>query len=149
MELRAANTLEAAGARTERVAAARRARVTGHSESSQQLASLGEGSRVGRSELVSGAAVGKGIIQLLFLVIHGVVLWVLVPLGTVAWALGSPWLVGRHVSLGKFLGWLDLNFSASLVRGLLSPGFRGTSLTWVSPREMRSVTHRVGFLDLF
>lgn len=77
---------------------------------------------------------------------RGVLLWIVVPLAFVCWLLAAIPLRRRGVTLGKFLGWVDLNLVAFLGRTILRPIVR-TPLDWVPASEMPEVTHRLRFQD--
>ena len=55
------------------------------------------------------------------LLVRGVLLWVVVPLAVASWLLLAIVLRRRGVTLGKFLGWVDLNLVAFLGRTILRP----------------------------
>jgi len=80
------------------------------------------------------------------LLVRGVLLWIVVPLAFVCWLLLAIPLHRRGVTLGKFLGWVDLNLVALLGRTILRPIVR-TSKSWVPVSAMPEVTHRLRFLD--
>jgi hypothetical protein len=80
------------------------------------------------------------------LLVRGVLLWIVVPLAFVCWLLLAIPLRRRGVTLGKLLGWVDLNLVAFLGRTILRPLVR-TPSNWVSAREMHEVTHRLRFQD--
>jgi len=82
---------------------------------------------------------------LVLMVIRGIALWLLVPIGFFVWILVSPWLVPRAVGLSKFVGWIDLNFAAFLQRVILRPFFATLSLPWVPFRDACNLRHRVSF----
>ena len=82
------------------------------------------------------------------MVARSLLLWLLVPLGFLAWVIGLVWFLRKHVSLGQFLGWLDLNLVIALLHGLprrLAPEGR---YHWVPFAGMRTA-HRIGLLDLY
>jgi hypothetical protein len=81
------------------------------------------------------------------LLVRGLLLWLLVPLALLVWVLGWPWWRHQGVSIGAFLGWLDLNLIALLQRTLLRPLFRATRRPWVPVSEAHEVDHRIAFLD--
>lgn len=81
---------------------------------------------------------------LVLLVVRGLLLWILIPLGFALWLLSIGW--GARVALGAFLGWLDLNLLAALERTLLRPvgGLQSMPrVEFVPVRRMQSVSHRV------
>ncbi|WP_353827318.1 hypothetical protein [Agromyces sp. SYSU T0242] len=80
---------------------------------------------------------------LALLTARGFLLWIVVPVGFVAWLLVG-WAFGTGP--GQFLGWLDLNLIAALQRVLI----RRVDGEWPMPRVsfvpigmLRSVRHRV------
>ena len=90
----------------------------------------------------------KPIGGLLVLTIRGFLLWLIVPLGWVAWILASPWLFKRRVSVGQFLGWIDINLIVLIQRGLLRPLYPTSTTPWIPPRDISRVKHRVHVNDL-
>ena len=86
---------------------------------------------------------------LVLLVVRGILLWVVVPLGCIAWVIDSPWLHKRGVGIGQFLGWIDINLIALIQRSLLRPFIRDAAQPWVPARKISEVAHRIGRLDLF
>lgn len=88
------------------------------------------------------------IAALIFLVVRGVLLWFIVPTGTVAWFFGLEWLRTKPASLGAFLGWLDYNISFVITRGPLRFAFPDSPMKWIPARDRAEVKHRIGFLDL-
>jgi hypothetical protein len=84
--------------------------------------------------------------SLLLFTIRGLLLWVLVPLTTVAYLLiGVAWR-SYGVTLARTLGWVDLNLIATIQRIVLRPFFRNRT-EWVSIRKIPNVTHRIRFAD--
>ncbi|ANJ28384.1 hypothetical protein ATC03_18450 [Agromyces aureus] len=78
------------------------------------------------------------------LVIRGVLLWILIPVGFVLWLVIFGW--SARVGLGNFLGWLDLNLTAALQRALGLPTRTTGTLRkeeFVPMRLMQMVTHRI------
>lgn len=81
------------------------------------------------------------------LVVRGLLLWIVIPIGSFAWLLFG-WILGAGA--GQFLGWLDLNLIAALQRVLV----HRISGEWPMPRVafvpigmLRSVRHRVTVSD--
>lgn len=85
-----------------------------------------------------------GGLMLLFL--RDILLWIVIPLAILAWLPAGYSLHRRGVSLGQFLGWVDLNLVACLERTILRPLFRAP-LPWVPARSIAAVTHRVTWFD--
>jgi hypothetical protein len=92
---------------------------------------------------VSSRPVGP-VAGMLLLVIRGILLWVLVPVGSVAWLLT---LVRMRRPLGEFLGWLDSNLIFLLERTVLRPLFPQPTQNWIPASEISAVKHRIGVLD--
>ena len=86
---------------------------------------------------------------IVLLTLRGVLLWLVLPLGCVAWLFVAPWLHKRDVKIGQFLGWIDHNVIALIQRSLLRPFYRDAAQPWLSTRNMSSVEHRVGMGDLY
>ncbi|MBN9633612.1 MAG: hypothetical protein J0I18_23940 [Actinobacteria bacterium] len=82
------------------------------------------------------------IAGVLLVLLRGLLLWLLIPLGTVAWIL-THWV--SRTGLGNFLGWLDNNMIAVLQRTVFRVGFPEPSCRWVRFRNIRSVKHRIRF----
>ncbi|MFF2493447.1 hypothetical protein [Agromyces sp. NPDC058064] len=82
--------------------------------------------------------------MLALLLIRGLLLWILIPVGTVLWLIVFGWTA--HVSLGTLLGWLDLNLTVVLHRVMVLP-VRGKNTLprpeFVPMRHIHSVKHRV------
>jgi hypothetical protein len=81
------------------------------------------------------------------LVVRGLLLWIVIPIGFFVWLLFG-WILGAGV--GQFLGWLDLNLIAALQRVLV----HRINGEWPMPRVasvpigmLRSVRHSVSVLD--
>ncbi len=90
----------------------------------------------------------KAVGGFVVLLVRGVLLWVLVPVVSVAWVLSFPLarLLGHRVALGQALGWADLNMTALLQRGLPT-AVLSKRLPFVPWREMGQVSHRIQMLD--
>jgi hypothetical protein len=84
--------------------------------------------------------------NLVLLFLRGILLWLVVPVATISWLVLWIGLRRRGVSLGRFLGWVDLNLVAALSRTVLRPLFRNPA-RWVPVSDMPQVTHRVHPLD--
>ena len=81
---------------------------------------------------------------LALLVVRGLLLWILIPVGFVLWLVIFGW--SARVGLGTFLGWLDLNLTVALQRILVLPVRGKDSMRraeFVPLRLMESVKHRV------
>ena len=97
-------------------------------------------SRPGKSSRMS---VGAGLVLLM---LRGVLLWIVVLIGILAWLFLGVILRRRGVTLGKFLGWLDLNLTAVIERTLLRRWVR-SPLPWTPAADLPRVTHRLRALD--
>jgi hypothetical protein len=74
---------------------------------------------------------------LVLLTVRGALLWVLL--------IVAP-LRKRGVSLGKFLGWLDLNLISAIQRSLARPFF-DAAIPWTPLSAAAGVTHRIRLID--
>lgn len=83
----------------------------------------------------------------LFMALHGLLLWVVIPFGTMAWVFVHNWM--HKADFDECLGWYDANLAAFVQRLLLRPIFRVPTVGWIPAREMTQVTHRVRLLDIF
>jgi hypothetical protein len=99
--------------------------------------------RWGRFTSASDNSIAGGILLVL---IRGLLLWVLIPVGSVAWALTVPW---SRASLTAFLGWLDNNQIFLLQRTILRPAFPSPSVQWIRFKDAADATHRIRFGDMF
>jgi hypothetical protein len=81
----------------------------------------------------------------LLVLLRGILLWLLIPLGTVAWVLTLPF---SRRGLGNFLGWLDYNMIALLQRTVFRVGYPEPSCRWVHFRDLSTVKHRIRFGDM-
>lgn len=96
-------------------------------------------------EAASSALGGISVFALL--VVRGLLLWIVIPVGFIAWLLFG-WVLG--VGPGQFLGWVDLNLIAALQRVLVHSvnGERPMPrVDFVPIGKLRSVRHRVSVLD--
>lgn len=83
---------------------------------------------------------------MVLLVVHGFLIWWLVPIWFVLWLILCVWMLRKRVGLGRFLGWADINFIAFLQRVIMRPMFPNP-VSWVPVRDMPEVEHRVSLLD--
>jgi hypothetical protein len=83
----------------------------------------------------------SGIAALALLFARGILLWLVIPLGSAVWVLVISW--GRRVTLGEFLGWLDLNLVAALQRSLLVLLIQRPTVEFQPLRNMAGTVHRV------
>lgn len=86
---------------------------------------------------------------LLFLTIHGILLWLVVPVGFLLWTLTLQGLGKRRTSLPVFLGWLDHNVLVALIRGPLRYFFVERPMDWIPPRDRAATTHRIRGMAFF
>ena len=84
---------------------------------------------------------------LVLLTIRGVLLWIVMPVGFVAWLFFHSWI--QRAALGECLAWYDVNLIAFLQRVLLRPFITEPTVAWVPVRGMTDVTHRVKPRDLY
>jgi type IV secretory pathway TrbD component len=85
------------------------------------------------------------VAALAVLVIHGVLLWIIVPLGTLVWLVTLQPLARPAVTLGAFLGWIDNNIAFVLARVLFRPMFPDADVAWVRTRDRHAIKHRISF----
>lgn len=81
---------------------------------------------------------------LALLLVRGLLLWILIPIGFVLWLLVFGWIA--RVGIGAFLGWLDLNLLAALQRVLTHPvsgQLPMPRVEFVPVQRVQSVRHRV------
>lgn len=81
---------------------------------------------------------------LTLLLVRGVTLWIIIPIGFAFWLLVLSWTA--RVSLGEFLGWLDLNLIAVLHRVMVRP-FNGARVEFVPVGRIQAATHRIDVVD--
>jgi len=80
------------------------------------------------------------------LILRGILLWVVIPVATIAWLVLWPFLRAKKVRLGQLIGWSDLNLVAALEHSILRP-LALAPYPWTPWRELPNVTHRVGVAD--
>jgi hypothetical protein len=83
---------------------------------------------------------------LVLLTVRGLLLWVVVPLGVVAWPVVVVPSRNRGVRLGEFLGWLDLNLTSAIQRTIARPFF-GAPMPWTPFDAAAGLPHRIHLLD--
>lgn len=81
---------------------------------------------------------------LALLLVHGISLWIIIPIGFTLWLLALSWTA--RLGLGEFLGWLDLNLIAALHRAMVRP-FNGSRVEFVPARLIQTVIHRIHVVD--
>ena len=85
-------------------------------------------------------------VALVLLTLRGLMLWLVIPFGFVAWLAYYSW--ARPASLGQCLGWFDLNLVAFLQRVVLKSFIPDPTASWVPSKKMSTVTHRCRPNDL-
>jgi hypothetical protein len=80
------------------------------------------------------------------LVLRGVLLWLVVPIAVLAWPIVRSRLRKSGVSLGQYLGWIDLNLVACLQR-LATPILVRHPIAWTPRANLAQVTHRLRATD--
>jgi hypothetical protein len=83
---------------------------------------------------------------MVLLLVRGVLLWVVVPLGVLAWPVVALSFRRRGLCLGEFLGWLDLNLTSAIQRSVVRPFF-DAPIPWTPFSEAAGLTHRIRLLD--
>jgi hypothetical protein len=83
---------------------------------------------------------------LLVLVVRGVLLWLVVPLALVAWPVVRLRQRRTGVTVGQYLGWIDLNLIASVQR-LATPVLVRKPIPWTPAADVSKVTHRLRATD--
>jgi len=82
---------------------------------------------------------------LVLLTLRGVLLWIVMPVGVVAWLFLHSWI--QRAALGECLAWYDVNLIAFLQRVLLRPFIPEPTVAWVPAKGMTDVTRKVRLLD--
>lgn len=80
------------------------------------------------------------------LLVRGLLLWLVVPLGVPAWPVIALAFRRRGLGLGEFLGWLDLNLTSSIQRSVVRPFF-DSPIPWTPFSDAAGLTHRIRLLD--
>jgi hypothetical protein len=73
-------------------------------------------------------------IALVLLLLRGVLLWIVIPAGFVAWLFFHSWI--QRATLGGCLAWYDVNLIAFLQRVLLRQFIPKPTVEWVPVRAM-------------
>lgn len=81
------------------------------------------------------------------LLIRGLALWVVVPVGVLLWIVALPLSLMKRIPLGALLGWIDLNLLA-LIQRALRPWMHHLG-RWVPVSQIRKVEHRIRWFDPF
>ena len=79
----------------------------------------------------------------LLIVIHGLLLWIVVPISVLAWLVTVAW---TRRPLGQFLGWVDVNLVWLLECTVLGPLFPRLTRDLVLARDMHTVKHRINLV---
>jgi len=85
---------------------------------------------------------------LVLLTVRGLVLWLVVPLTLLLWPVVSLALRRRGVSLGQFLGWVDLNLISAIQR-LLGDLLFDAPIPWTPFVAASKLKHRIYGIDAF
>ena len=83
---------------------------------------------------------------LLVVVLRGLFLWLVVPIAVLAWSVVRARQRTSGVSLGQYLGWIDLNLIAGLQR-LATPMLIRHPIAWTPRADLATVTHRLRATD--
>lgn len=95
------------------------------------------GDRSDSNSVISGVVV---------LLTRGVLLWVVVPAAVFAWLIIGHRYRRQGVTIGQYLGWIDVNLIVGLQRTLFRPLVRNPA-AWVPAASMTTVAHRIGAID--
>jgi len=82
----------------------------------------------------------------LLVLVRGILLWVVVPLGAAVWLIFWPYWHFKKIGVRQLLGWVDLNLVAALQRSIFRP-VCFNPLSMINWRDIGEVTHRVTILD--
>lgn len=82
------------------------------------------------------------------LTIRGLLLWLVVPLTLLLWLVISLALRRRGISLGQFLGWLDLNLISAIQR-TLGDSLCDAPIPWTPLASASTLKHRIYGIDAF
>jgi hypothetical protein len=80
--------------------------------------------------------------------VYSILLWLVMPLGTLVWLFTLQILRTPAVSLGAYLGWISNNVAFVMVRSLWRPFFPTATVAWIPASDRAAVTH-LRFSDLF
>jgi len=83
---------------------------------------------------------------LLVLVVRGVLSWLVVPIALVAWPVVHLRQHTTGVTLGQYLGWIDLNLIACVQR-VATPLLVRKPIPWTPSADISKVTHRLRATD--
>lgn len=76
--------------------------------------------------------------------LHGLVVWILVPLEALVWIFGCYWFLKHGAGLGRFLGWMDTNLWLLLLGVIFFATEEGKQLEEIPFGDIEKVTHRLG-----
>ena len=83
----------------------------------------------------------------MLLTVRHAFLWMVAIVATLVWVAAFPWMLRRGATLGRFLGWIDLNFIAFLEHVILRPFF-AAPIPWAPINRMSCVRHRITFEEV-
>jgi len=84
--------------------------------------------------------------KMLLLTLHGLIMWITVPLSYVVAYLILPIWRRRGASIGEVVGWINLNVVTLIFKSIARP-LVITTPEWVSLEDAKSTGYRVSFLD--
>jgi hypothetical protein len=87
------------------------------------------------------------ITKLLVLTLHGLIMWITVPLSYVVTCSTLPIWRRRGASIAEVVGWIDLNVIALMFKTVARP-LVITTPKWVSLEDAKSSGFRVSILDI-
>lgn len=82
----------------------------------------------------------------LLLLIRGLLLWLVIPIGVLWWLGTWPRWRRRSVGIGQLLGWIDLNLIAAIERTVLRPLVRQPR-GWTPLAALSATVHRIRVID--
>ena len=85
--------------------------------------------------------------KLLVLTLHGVIMWITVPLSCAVACLILPIWRRRGARIGEVVGWIDLNVMALIFKTIIRP-LVITTPKWVSLEDAKSSGYRISILDV-
>lgn len=85
--------------------------------------------------------------KLLVLTLHGLIMWITVPLSYAVACLILPIWRRRGASIGEVVGWIDLNVIVLMFKSIARP-LVITIPEWISLEDAKSSGYRVSILDI-
>ena len=82
------------------------------------------------------------IALVIWLLLRGLYIWFLVPIGALAGLLAYPLLRKHGATIPQLIAWLDLNAMAALFHSVFRPLRNSTLVPWTRLRDLASITHR-------